>query len=196
VFSIYEKLIQGLLVKGFESVDDWFTADELIGLRKSLLKQYENDHFHIAGIGNKDNFQTVRTIRSDRIYWIDQLNPAPSEMVFYKKINEFVDYLNQTCYAGIQSHEFHYARYDVGSFYKKHIDKFKNDDKRQFSMVFYISDSWTRGNGGELMIYANDTITEIQPIPGRMVFFRSDIPHEVLDCNNKRLSITGWLKSR
>ncbi|MDD7887453.1 2OG-Fe(II) oxygenase [Flavivirga sp. 57AJ16] len=191
----YEKLIQGLLDKGFESVDNWLTDDELIGLRKSLLKHQENDHFHFAGIGNKENLQTLEKIRSDRIYWIDPSKANPWEEIFFKKINDYVDYLNRTCYTGIRSYEFQYAIYDIGSYYKKHIDTFKNDDKRQFSIVFYISDHWKQGDGGELKLYTNNAVTEIQPIPGKMVFFKSDMAHEVLKSNSKRLSITGWLKS-
>lgn len=195
MLKIYEKLVQGLLDKGFESVDNWLSEDELVGLRKSLLGHLQDDHFHFAGVGNKENLQALEKIRNDQIYWIDSAKINIWEESFFNKINEFTDYLNRTCYTGISSHEFQYAIYDVGSYYKKHVDIFKNDDKRQFSIVFYISENWKCGDGGELRIYTDNNSIEIQPIPGRMVFFRSDIAHEVLKSNSKRLSLTGWLKS-
>ena len=195
MFETYETLIQGLLDKGFASVDHWLTSEELVGLRKSLRLHYDNDQFHLAGIGNKDQLQMIRKIRNDHIYWLDAAIANPSEKQFLQKINDFTEHLNRTCFAGIHSFEFQYAVYEEGSFYKKHIDRFQNDDKRQFSMVFYLSDAWTPGDGGELLLYANQSVFEIQPVPGRMVFFRSDLEHEVVTSFRQRLSLTGWLKS-
>ena len=195
MLDIYEKLIQGLLDKGFASVDNWLSSDELIGLRKSLLQHQKDNRFHSAGIGNKENLVTIKKIRNDAICWLDPSKANKFEQQFFKKIDDFTNYLNATCFAGIRSYEFQYAIYYKGSFYKKHVDVFKNDDKRQFSMVFYLTKEWKKGDGGELMLYVNDIEVEIQPIPGRMVFFKSDIPHEVLVSNFKRLSLTGWMKS-
>ena len=52
-----------------------------------------------------------------------------------------------------------------------------------------------QANGGELVIYADQVTTHIEPVPGRVVFFSSDIPHEVLPTRIPRLSLTGWMKS-
>ena len=181
--------------KGFESVDNWLTPEELTCLRKTLLAHYENDRFHFAGIGNKENLQVVEKIRNDFIFWLDSSRANDCENQFLFKIGEFVQHLNRTCFAGIRSYEFQYAVYEAGSYYKKHIDQFKNDDRRQFSMVFYLSECWKEGDGGELLIYSGDAVTEVQPIPGRVVFFKSELPHEVLPTNIMRLSLTGWMKS-
>lgn len=195
MFNTYEKLIQGLLDKGYESVDNWFDSKELACLRKSLLMHRENEDFHSAGIGNKENLQTIRAIRNDHIYWLDPTKANECEKKALAKIDEFVLYLNRTCFTAISSYEFQYAIYNKGAFYKKHIDQFVNDNKRLFSVVFYLSESWKNGDGGELLLYTNNSVSRITPIPGRMIFFKSDIPHEVLTSNNTRLSLTGWLKS-
>ena len=195
MFHLYEQLIQGLLDKDFESVDNWLEPEELVGLRKSLLAHYDNAHFYTAGIGNKDNLQTLEKIRNDRIRWVDPLLANPCEKKFFEKIQGFVAYLNRTCYTGITSFEFQYAVYTKGSFYKKHVDQFQNDGRRQFSIVFYLTENWEEGDGGELLLYAGKHVTKIEPIPGRMVFFKSDIPHEVLTSHHERLSLTGWMKS-
>ena len=195
MFSTYEKLIQGLLEKGFESVDNWLAPEQLACLRKSLLAKYENDRFHFAGIGNKENLQVVERIRNDHIHWLDPKNANECETHFLVKVDDFVQYLNRTCFTGIQSYEFQYAVYEEGSYYKKHVDRFKNDDRRQFSIVFYLTEFWQDGDGGELLIHAGGLVNRIRPLPGRVVFFRSDIPHEVLPTNHLRLSLTGWLKT-
>ena len=51
------------------------------------------------------------------------------------------------------------------------------------------------------MLYLNNEGQEeekvIYPFPGRVVIFESQlIEHEVKPVNTKRLSITGWLKTR
>ena len=193
--STYEQLIQGLLEKGFASVDNWLAPGELDCLRKSLLIHYEQERFHSAGIGNWENLQVVERIRNDHIYWLDAKKANDCERAFLEKIDDFVQYLNRTCFAGIRSFEFQYAFYEEGSFYKKHVDRFQNDDRRQFSMVFYLSEKWHEGDGGELLIYTDETVTRVEPVSGRVVFFRSEIPHEVLPTRIPRLSLTGWMKS-
>ena len=195
MFETYETLIHGLLEKGFGSVDHWLSTEVLIGLRKSLLLRYNDDLFHSAGIGNKDNLQMIKKIRNDHIYWLDAAIANPFEKEFLQKVQGFVNHLNQTCFAGIDNFEFQYAVYEKGSFYKKHVDRFMNDNKRQFSLVFYLSEAWHPGDGGELLLYSDAMITTIQPIPGRIVVFRSDLPHEVVTSNIQRLSLTGWMKS-
>jgi SM-20-related protein len=195
VFDIYEKLIQGLLEKGIGSVDNWFSQDELDCLRKSLLGLYENDYFHLAGIGNKDNLRAVKKIRNDRVYWLNNSASTDCERQFFRKVDDFVDYLNRTCFAGIREYEFHYAVYEKGSFYLKHVDQFKNDSRRKYSLVAYLTDNWQAGDGGELLLYPGDTTAVIEPVPGRMILFNSTLPHEVLISKKQRLSLTGWLKT-
>ncbi|UKN02347.1 2OG-Fe(II) oxygenase [Paracrocinitomix mangrovi] len=190
----YEQLIQILLEKGFGSVDGWFSDEEQLGLRKALLSRYNNDNFRHAGIGDKFNLTKVASIRSDKIHWLNVNTEIPAELSFFAKIEGFIQYLNRTCYAGINSHEFHYAVYEPGTFYQRHVDQFNADDRRKFSMVLYLNDEWIEGNGGELMIYKNGD-HKIDPIPGRLVFFSSDIEHEVLQSNFQRKSLTGWLKT-
>ena len=103
---------------------------------------------------------------------------------------------------GILHQEFHYALYPKGTYYKRHLDTFQNDDRRKLSFVCYLNeDGWLPENGGELALYLNENGQEtekiIYPFPGRVVIFESQIiEHEVRPVNKERLSITGWLKTR
>ncbi len=41
---------------------------------------------------------------------------------------------------GILHKEFHYALYPEGTFYKRHLDTFQNDDRRKLSIVYYLNE--------------------------------------------------------
>lgn len=149
-----------------------------------------------AGTGTEHLIQEKDLIRSDVIYWLDRSHKIESENAFLDIIDCFVRYLNETCYAGIMSYEFHYALYNEGSFYKKHLDQFRNDDSRAYSMIVYLNEKWKQFDGGELCIHHVDSIQLITPLNGRCVFFKSnELIHEVLVTHQPRMSITGWLKT-
>lgn len=192
---VYEDLVQIILSKGYGYLDDFLPYATLQALNQQFDKWYEADVFRQAAIGDKFNKKTVEQIRNDQIYWLNRTSESLAVQQFISQIDGLADYLNQTCFAGIVDHEFHFAVYDPGSFYKRHSDQFNQNDSRKFSLVLYLNDSWQKGDGGELVIYQDGT-HEIAPVYGRTVFFKSEIEHEVLTSNFRRKSITGWLKTR
>ena len=195
---VYEKVIDDLLQQQYSVVDDFFSKQEVEDLRDTLLQKYDEDEFKKAAIGNQFNELIVKTIRGDFISWIDELQKNKAETVFFDKIEHFTNYLNRTCYLGIQEREFHYALYPIGTFYKRHLDTFQNDDSRKLSIVCYLNEEdWQEAYGGELTIYKAEEAINIFPLKGRMVVFESQLlEHEVKPVKRERLSITGWLKSR
>lgn len=156
---------------------------------------YLQQQMQHAGKGNSEHVMHDKLYRSDQIYWLDKSHNDPNENVFFQLMDKFVAYLNATCYTGIKGYEFHYAMYDTGSFYKKHLDQFQNNDSRQYSMIMYLNSDWQADDGGELCIYQNGIGQQISPNQGKSVFFKSsELEHEVLPTNKPRMSITGWLK--
>lgn len=198
----YERIINDILEQKYCVVEDFFTAEDVLILRQSLIEKHEENAFKKAAIGNRVNETIIKSIRGDVILWIDELKANEAEMLFFNKINNLVNYLNKTCFLGILHKEFHYALYPTGTFYKRHIDTFQNDDRRKLSIVCYLNeDGWLPENGGELVLYLDENGQEIEkviyPFPGRVVIFESQIiEHEVKPVNTERLSITGWLKTR
>ena len=198
----YERIIEDILVQQYCIVEDFFTDEEVSLLRQSLIDKHKEDAFKKAAIGNRVNELIVKSIRGDVILWIDENKADASEKLFFNKINSLISYLNKTCFLGILQKEFHYALYPEGTYYKRHIDTFQNDDRRKLSIVCYLNeDGWLAENGGELVLYLNENGEEtervIYPFPGRVVIFESQIiEHEVKPVNKERLSITGWLKTR
>lgn len=199
---LYERIITDVAKQKFSIIDSFFDANEVEFLRASLLEKYEEDAFKKAAIGNKFDEAIVKAVRGDVILWIDEIKSNPAENLFFNKINDLITYLNKTCFLGILHKEFHYAIYPKGTFYKRHLDTFKNDDRRKLSFVCYLNhEDWQPENGGELVLYLDETKPEndkiVYPLPGRVVIFESQIiEHEVKPVNTKRLSITGWLKTR
>ncbi|WP_286926149.1 2OG-Fe(II) oxygenase [Flavobacterium sp. UBA4197] len=199
---IYEQIIDDLLQQQYSIADDFFSDNEVIALRESLLQKYEEDNFKKSAIGNLSNEKIIDAVRGDFILWLNEEESNAAEKAFFNKINDFVQYLNRTCFMGIQNQEFHYALYPEGTFYKRHLDTFQNDSRRKLSMVCYLNEqNWQPDYGGELAIYKDNNgleVTEnIYPVKGRMVIFESQLlEHEVKPVKQPRLSITGWLKTR
>lgn len=193
----YESLIEGLLNQGFGVRHNLLDETTIVALRTNLLAYYAAGEMYPAGIGRKFDFQQNAEVRGDVIKWIEKDSTDPAELILMDKIRLFVEYLNRTCYTGINDFEFHYAFYKPGSFYKRHLDQFKSDRGRLFSMVTYLNDGWQESDGGNLSIYLNSGLKQdIYPIAGRTVFFKSDeTEHEVHAAPDRfRLSIAGWLK--
>lgn len=199
---MYEAIISDLMEQQYSVVEGFFSSEEVFALRNSLLKKYEEDAFIKAAIGNRINEVIEKTVRGDFILWLNENESNFAEKAFFNRINDMISYLNKTCFMGILFKEFHYALYPKGTFYKRHLDTFQNDDRRKLSMVCYLNEEdWQPEYGGELVLYLNENgkeeVKTIYPFPGRMVIFESQIlEHEVKPVEQKRMSITGWLKTR
>lgn len=165
-------------------------------LRINLKRLFDTDKMLFAGTGTEHLIQEHNIIRGDVIYWLDRSHHDQSENAFLDIIDLFVLHLNETCFTGIKSYEFHYALYNEGSFYKKHLDQFRNNDSRAYTMIIYLNEHWQQADGGELRIHHIDSMQLIAPENGRCVFFKSnELLHEVLLTHQPRMSITGWLKT-
>ena len=173
-----------------------FLSDELANhLKENLLSLHNENKLVTAGTGNANKLIHNAGIRNDVIYWLDKKNNNEYEQAFFVQIEAFIDYLNTSCYAGITGYEFHYSLYETGSFYRKHLDQFQDNSSRQFSMISYLNANWQENDGGELLIHQKDNDQKIAPTQGKTVFFKSnELVHEVLVTNERRMSVTGWLK--
>jgi SM-20-related protein len=177
-------------------ISEHFLSDELANhLKENLLSLNSKNQLLAAGTGNDNKLVHNAKVRSDTIYWLDKKHNNIHENAFFVQIEAFILYLNQSCFAGITGYEFHYSLYEKGSFYKKHLDQFQDNSNRQFSMISYLNSNWQTQDGGELLIHQINNNQTISPTQGKTVFFRSnELEHEVLETNERRMSVTGWLK--
>jgi SM-20-related protein len=177
-------------------ISDSFLSDELaLRLTANLNSLFAGHQLNPAGMGNDTLAVFNRLTRGDKIYWLDRKHNNTAENDFFDLVDSFVAHLNQTCYTGITGYEFHYTLYETGAFYKKHLDQFKTNNSRQYSMIMYLNIGWVSADGGELCIFPNNMPQLISPLNGKSVFFKSnELEHEVLTTHKPRMSITGWLK--
>jgi SM-20-related protein len=194
----FETLIEGMLSRGF-GVCNQFLSDQLLAsLRQRLLQLHADQIMKPAGVGRKFDFRQNAEVRGDVIKWLEP-GQHPAEDEFLRKLNDFVEHLNSTCYAGVNDAEFHFALYKAGSGYQRHLDQFKSDRGRKFSLVIYLNNDWqVPGDGGQLRVFPQGQAEglDVYPKAGRAVFFRADeLEHEVIPAPlRQRMSIAGWLK--
>ncbi len=177
-------------------IDVGFLNERLTkGLHQNILQLQLDELMTIAGIGNEAVKDSNQKMRGDKIYWMDKSHQNIYEQEFLLQVENFIDRLNSTCYTGINGYEFHYAVYEAGSFYKRHKDQFKNNNNRKYSLINYLNENWLEEDGGQLLVYQNETVQKISPSSQTAVFFKSDeTEHEVSLSNRTRMSVTGWLK--
>lgn len=193
--KIFNQLIDSFINDKVGIAKDFINPVLSRHLINNLLRLHNDSQLLSAGTGNEVVVMHDKTFRGDKIHWLDRSHGNSYENDFLDLIDTFILYLNKTCYTGITGYEFHYTLYEKGSFYKKHIDQFKNNEVRQYSMIMYLNQNWTEKDGGELCIHHLDHLQSIAPTSGKSVFFKSsELAHEVLITNTSRMSITGWLK--
>lgn len=165
--------------------------------------QVEPSQLVEAGIGRQADYQKNEKVRLDKIQWLDAKSPVSYDYLSWMEALRIG--LNRRLFLGLFDFESHYASYQVGAFYKKHFDAFKappasSAPNRVLSTVLYLNHNWEAGDGGELVIYADDSETvlaQVAPTLGRLVIFLSErFPHEVLMAHRERLSIAGWFRTQ
>ena len=189
---IFEELIDTYLVTNVGIVKNFLSQALSAHLVDNITALHLKDLLLTAGTGNNQVVNHNKLVRNDKIYWLDRLHNDIYENDFFDLMDRFIIHLNQTCYTGVTGYEFHYTLYEKGSFYKRHLDNFKNNGTRAFSMIMYLNNEV---DGGSLRIYQDDSSQDISPNAGKSVFFKSDeLEHEVLITHLPRMSVTGWLK--
>jgi SM-20-related protein len=190
----FDTLINSFIANKVGIAENFLSDGLALHLRENLSALYTGDELRSAGTGNETLAVYNKEFRGDVIHWLDRTHTNVHEIAFFKLMDHFVDYLNSTCYTGITGYEFHYTLYQKGSFYKKHLDQFRNNESRQYSMIVYLNPGWQEKDGGELRIHHDDHQQTITPENRKMVFFKSsELEHEVLTTQTARMSITGWL---
>jgi SM-20-related protein len=199
--DLLDYISQAIYQNSYVVVDDF--VDE--SYRKDLLKEQTDllnqGQFKKAAVGKGDQKQVRAEIRSDEVLWMDPTALSPLQVVFWEKIEELKQVLNRRCFLGLKSFEGHFARYPVGSFYKRHLDQFHAVPHRIVTVILYLNDSWTEADGGQLRMYfpqedGSERLEDVLPVGGRLVVFLSEeIPHEVMPTQKERISITGWLRN-
>ncbi len=189
-----EQIADGLVEKGYSVIDHFLSSHEVNSILQTDEFKNAKLQFKKAGIGNQQDKQINEGIRGDYIKWIDPQTAPLSVALYLKRLGELLQYLNKSLFLSLKDAEVHMTIYPIGTFYKRHLDQFKADDHRKLSVICYLNIDWAESDGGQLRMHLPEGPTDVLPVSGRLVCFRSDqIEHEVLVATRERLSLTGWI---
>lgn len=173
-----------------------YLPDELTEQLYQHVSNLPEEQFKIAGIGRDQTFQVNDKVRNDRTRWLSCFDPV--EQAYLSIMDDCRQQLNQRLFLGLRDYEAHFAHYQSGSYYHRHVDAFHGKSNRLVTTVFYLNPDWAKHDGGELIIYQPDSteiINRVLPEAGTMVIFLSEqFPHEVLTSKRDRYSIAGWFR--
>lgn len=193
--SLFDTIADALQGSGYCVLDNILP----VGLDDGLMHELETwaaPLLQPAGVGRGGDYQHNKDIRRDKIHWLEPITPAVTE--FLSWMDRLRAGLNRRLFLGLFNYECHFAVYQPGDFYQKHLDAFKGARGRRLSTVFYLNSNWSAVDAGELVLYdeAGEQVLErVAPKKGRLVIFMSeDFPHEVLPAKRTRCSIAGWFR--
>lgn len=173
-----------------------FIDAELVAALRHDIDSLPSWELTPAAIGRKRHQQTNEQIRSDKTRWIE--GDTPAQRYYLAIMSRLRETLNRQLFMGLKDYECHYALYQAGDFYKKHLDAFRGRSNRRVTTVLYLNDDWQQNDGGELLVYSfqDETVLhKVQPQAGTLVCFLSeDFPHEVLPAIRDRRSVAGWFR--
>ncbi|MDO8967009.1 MAG: 2OG-Fe(II) oxygenase [Algoriphagus sp.] len=187
--------------KSYVIVDNFVDKEFQSALLAEQMQLLGQGKFRHAAVGKGGQKQVRTEIRGDEVHWMDADDLSPLQAAYWGKLEEIRKALNQRCFLGLRSFEGHFARYPIGSFYKRHLDQFQAVPHRVVTVILYLNDSWTQEEEGALRMYisqedGSELIEDVLPVGGRLVIFLSgEIPHEVLPTKKERISITGWFRN-
>ncbi|WP_457746087.1 2OG-Fe(II) oxygenase [Sulfurimonas sp.] len=190
--KLYEKITDGLVNDGYIIIEDALSKTLCNDL---LMTAKQNSAFKAAGISAGARQYLDANRRRDKTIWLDDDGNCVSEYLDFAR--GLQAYLNRTLFLGLTYYEAHFAKYEAGDFYEKHLDSFKNSKNRVVTTVYYLNRSWQKEDGGTLVLYNKEEkiLQKIVPKHNTMVVFMSELfPHEVLPTRKERYSIAGWFR--
>ncbi|WP_260957378.1 2OG-Fe(II) oxygenase [Pseudomonas citri] len=191
------RIVDDLAERGW-SQQNLFLPDALTRSLAAECRQRAADgELAPAGVGRGSSSQVREGVRGDRIQWLE---PGQAEACdrYLAWMDSLREALNRGLFLGLEDFESHFALYPPGAFYLKHVDRFRDDDRRAVSAVLYLNEDWLPEQGGQLRMYLDEGVEhDVVPCGGCLVVFLSgSVPHEVLPATRERLSLTGWFRRR
>ncbi len=199
--STLQQAMDALVDRGYAVWPGFLDAAAVAGLLAEARARREAGAFHRAGVGRANGLAVRDQVRGDEVLWLDEAADVAAERPYWQALQALRREINQTLYLGLVEGEFHYAHYPVGTFYRRHLDRFRDDDARTVSCVLYLNQDWQDAEGGQLRLYLDATeeskFLDVSPQAGTLALFLSDrFWHEVLPASRERWSVTGWMRRR
>ena len=190
-------IVDGLCRAGWLLQEQFISPELSRQLAAECVQSMLSGKMKDAGVGSGHAPLLQPDIRGDHIAWLDAGGSSACDS-YLKHMEALRQTLNRELFLGLEEYESHFALYAPGAFYRAHLDRFRDDDKRTVSVVLYLNDDWRPEHGGALRLRPDGgSSVDIAPEAGRMAMFLSgEMLHEVLPTARQRLSIAGWLRRR
>lgn len=195
--ALLTRIVDDLAEQGWSLQPQFIAPSLTLELAEECRKRAAQGALAPAGVGRGAQQQIREGVRGDQIQWLEAGQAAACDQ-YLRVFDQLRVALNQGLYLGLEDFEGHFALYPPGAFYQKHVDRFRDDDRRAVSAVFYLNQDWLAEQGGALRLYLpNGETRDVLPQAGSLlVFLSADMPHEVLPATRERLSLTGWFRRR
>jgi len=191
-----QQIIDGLVTDRFSICPNYFAGELIADLLRELQHHLDQDHLYAAHIGRGQQRMRAHDIRGDSILWLN--GESAAQRLYLDNLELLRQTLNRQLFLGLTELEAHFAHYQPGTGYQRHLDSFQNDNLRRISIVTYLNPRWREGDGGELLMFRDERVIAcVPPVAGTLVCFASeDIPHQVAVTRRHRTSIAGWFRVR
>nr|BFD45089.1 2OG-Fe(II) oxygenase [Pseudomonas sp. FFPRI_1] len=191
------RIVDDLAVCGWSQQSIFLPEALTLELAAECRKRAAEGELAPAAVGRGPAQEIREGIRGDHIQWIEPGEAGASD-TYLGLMDSLREALNRGLFLGLEDFECHFALYPPGAFYKRHVDRFRDDDRRMVSAVIYLNSQWLPEHGGQLRMYLKDQGQyDVVPVGGQLVVFLSgEVPHEVLPATRERLSLTGWFRRR
>jgi len=197
--GVHLEIARGLSEKGFVVIEDFLPSELCAEARAEILRAREEGRIQPASVGkvSTDGRKLHPEIRRDGTLWFEPGQLTRIQSAIWKKLEDLRQELNHALFLGLWDFEGHYAVYEPGAFYRKHLDRFRDDSRRTVSVVLFFNSNWRSEDGGELALELPEGQRKVLPREGTAVFFLSDqVPHEVRETRRERMSFAGWYRTR
>ncbi|MGK5048774.1 2OG-Fe(II) oxygenase [Janthinobacterium sp. GB4P2] len=190
-------IVDGLCRAGWHMQEHFISPELSRQLAAECVQSMLSGKMKGAGVGSGHAPLLQPDIRGDHIAWLEAGRSEACDR-YLERMEALRQVLNRELFLGLDEYESHFALYASGAFYRPHLDRFRDDDKRTVSVVLYLNDGWLPEHGGALRLHPQDgDHVDIAPEAGRMAMFLSgEMLHEVLPTARQRLSIAGWFRRR
>ena len=192
-----ERVCAAVAEDGYAIEADFLPSSLVAALAEEACRRDAAGEFRPAGIGRGGRRAVRGDIRGDRILWLEENTRVAAERTALDALETLRRALNRAAYLGLFAFEGHYAVYPPGAFYRRHRDRFRDDDARVVSCALYLNATWRDADGGALRIYLDRGTRDVTPLGGTLVCFLAErYEHEVLPATRERLALTGWFLHR
>lgn len=193
--SEFDTAMSALASNGWCIVQDFLSKSQTQALSVECMDMHDAQLLTPGTVGVD---RTATLLRGDSTHWFQPEALSTQQQVFANRIEVLRIALNRDLFLGLVDSESHYAVYQPGAGYARHLDCMRNNDSRLISAVFYLNEAWQDSEGGALRLYlADQSYRDVFPRAGTLLLFLSaQFEHEVLPATRDRLSIACWISQR